>query len=175
MTLSDLNTLAVVDASSLFRQCCASERWVKGMVQSRPFANVEGLLTVADELWAKCDQSDFLQAFDGHPKIGDVSSLKEKYGNTQQMAGHEQSGVKAANDDVLQALAEGNKEYEARFGYIFIVCATGKSADEMLGLLQSRLINNVGEELVVAAAEQHKITRIRLNKLVTLPASISEA
>ena len=120
----------------------------------------------ADEVWALSTEDDFLQAFEGHPEIGDVSTLREKYRNTEKLAGHEQSGVNSANEDTLQLLAQGNNDYKEKFGFIFIVCATGKSAEEMLQLLQQRLPNNRDEELANAAEEQRKITRIRLNKLL---------
>ena len=89
MKLHELNALGKEDAASLFRQCCTSERWVRGMTEAMPFTDSESLLSKADELWSRCEQVDFLQAFDGHPKIGDVSSLKKKYASTQQMAGSE--------------------------------------------------------------------------------------
>ncbi|WP_422473349.1 2-oxo-4-hydroxy-4-carboxy-5-ureidoimidazoline decarboxylase [Endozoicomonas sp. ALB032] len=166
MTLNELNTLSEEQASETFRQCCASGQWVESMVAARPFANIESLLIAANAVWSHCQKPDYLEAFDAHPKIGDINSLKEKYRNTQTMAGHEQSGVDEANEKTLQALAEGNEQYERQFGYIFIVCATGKSASEMLTLLQERLSNEPEEELSIAAAEQHKITSIRLCKML---------
>ncbi|MET4693833.1 2-oxo-4-hydroxy-4-carboxy-5-ureidoimidazoline decarboxylase [Endozoicomonas lisbonensis] len=167
MTLEQLNAAADSAARDFFSRCCTSERWVQAMVSARPFSSQENLLAKADEYWQQCDINDILQAFEGHPKIGDINSLKAKYANTSQMAGHEQSGTEGADDKTLNALAEGNRVYEERFGYIFIVCATGKSAAEMLTLLQARLDNPPGDELIIAAAEQQKITRIRLNKLIS--------
>lgn len=166
MTLNDLNTLSEERATETFRQCCASSHWVECMVAARPFANIESLLIAADAVWSHCQKPDYLEAFDAHPKIGDISSLKEKYRNTQTMAGHEQAGVDEANEQTLLALAEGNEKYERQFGYIFIVCATGKSAREMLTLLEERLSNEPEDELSMAAAEQHKITSIRLRKML---------
>ncbi|WP_252177961.1 2-oxo-4-hydroxy-4-carboxy-5-ureidoimidazoline decarboxylase [Endozoicomonas sp. 4G] len=166
MTLSELNTLSEEQATETLRQCCASSHWVECMVAARPFANIESLLIAANAVWSHCQKSDYLEAFDAHPKIGDINSLKKKYQNTQAMAGHEQSGVDEANAGTLQALAENNGKYERRFGYIFIVCATGKSASEMLTLLEERLHNEPADELSIAAAEQHKITSIRLCKML---------
>ncbi|UYM16749.1 2-oxo-4-hydroxy-4-carboxy-5-ureidoimidazoline decarboxylase [Endozoicomonas euniceicola] len=166
MTLEQLNALADSEARDFFTHCCTSLRWAQGMVSSRPFASHEELLAKADDCWQPCDRNDILQAFEGHPKIGDINSLKAKYANTSKIAGHEQSGTVGADEKVLTALAEGNQRYEERFGYLFIVCATGKSAAEMLALLKERLNNSPDNELIIAAAEQQKITRIRLNKLI---------
>lgn len=166
MTLEELNNLDIQGASDFFRQCCTSERWLESMVNNRPYSNQDDVLSIADKSWSDCEEKDILQAFEGHPKIGDVNSLKAKYAKTRDMAGHEQSGAAVASEEVLNALAAGNQAYEKRFGYIFIVCATGKSADEMLSLLNERLNNQPEDELTIAAAEQHKITRIRLNKMI---------
>ena len=167
MTLEQLNALTDSAAQDFFARCCTSQRWAQNMASSRPFASQEELLTKADDCWRQCDGNDILQAFEGHPKIGDINSLKARYANTSKIAGHEQSGTEGADDKVLTALAEGNQRYEERFGYIFIVCATGKSAAEMLALLKERLTNLPDNELIIAAAEQQKITRIRLNKLIS--------
>ena len=166
MTLDELNSLDIDGARDFFRQCCTSTHWLESMVNNRPYSNQDELLSTADKSWSTCAEKDFLQAFEGHPKIGDVNSLKAKYASTRDMAGHEQSGASTASDETLKALADGNTAYETRFGYIFIVCATGKSADEMLSLLNERLDNQPENELKIAAAEQHKITRLRLNKLI---------
>ena len=109
--------------------------------------------------------ADWREAFAHHPKIGDVESLRRKFASTSVWTAGEQSGVVGAEEAVLTALAEGNAAYEARFGYIFIVCATGKSAGEMLEILQTRLLSGPRTELRVAAEEQKKITRLRLEKL----------
>ena len=166
MTLRELNSLAEASAADAFSQCCASSHWIDCMVAARPYANMESILIASDAVWSHCQKKDFLQAFEAHPKIGDIDSLKSKYASTRTTAGKEQSGVDSADEATLQALATGNQQYEDKFGYIFIVCATGKSASEMLALLQARLQNNPEDELPVAASEQHKITRLRLSKLV---------
>lgn len=166
MTLEQLNQLAADEANTAFMQCCVAERWVQGMVAAQPFASVKQLFETADSLWNGLDEADYLQAFEGHPKIGDVTSLKKKYASTKQLAAGEQSSVNQATDDVIQALADGNTAYEQRYGFIFIVCATGKSAADMLALLQARMHNERADEVQNAAAEQAKITQIRINKLL---------
>lgn len=168
MNIDALNKLSEGDAYAAFEQCCTADKWVNNMVQSRPFNSENDLFQKADFFWKQCSKKDWIQACEGHPKIGDVSSLKKKYAATQQMAGHEQSGMNEADDVVIEALAEGNKQYENKFGYIFIVCATGKSAKEMLAILESRMPNDEEEELKIAMEEQRKITAIRLKKLLEL-------
>jgi len=166
MTLTELNQLDKKTAAHHFRQCCVSEAWIAGMLEAMPFDSSQALYTAADRIWLGLQPSDFKEAFEGHPKIGDVSSLRAKYANTKELAAGEQSSVKQADEPTLQALAEGNAAYEQRFGYIFIVCATGKSAEEMLSLLQARLNNDPDYEIKIAAAEQQKITRLRLQKFL---------
>jgi 2-oxo-4-hydroxy-4-carboxy-5-ureidoimidazoline decarboxylase len=137
------------------------------MVARRPFGDAQALLRAADEVWAGCAEPDWREAMTHHPRIGDVSRLREKFAATASWSSQEQKGVGAASEETLHALAEGNRAYEARFGFIFLVCATGKSADEMLSLLRARLDNAPSDELRIAAGEQAKITRIRLEKLLS--------
>ena len=165
--LDTLNQYDHQKAFDTFMQCNTSERWCDKMVQSRPFPNTSSLYQLADEHWAHSSEEDLLQAFDGHPEIGDVSTLREKYKNTEKLAGHEQSGVNTASENTLHLLAQGNADYKKKFGFIFIVCASGKSAEEMLALLQARLPNTRAEELNNAAEEQRKITQLRLEALFT--------
>lgn len=166
MTLEQLNQLSAADAATAFAQCCVSQRWIQQMIATRPFVSLEQLYRAADDIWQGLEEADYLEAFEGHPKIGDVSSLQQKYASTKALAAGEQSGVNAANDAIINALAEGNQSYEQRYGFIFIVCASGKSAAEMLALLQARLNNNRATEVQNAADEQARITRIRINKLL---------
>ncbi|CAH0991378.1 Uric acid degradation bifunctional protein [Sinobacterium norvegicum] len=166
MDLTTLNNSSNEDAAHAFMQCCVSERWVERMVNSRPFADIEALNSAADSNWKNLDDADYLQAFEGHPMIGDVSTLRAKYANTKELASGEQSSVNQATEDVIQALAAGNKAYFEKNGFIFIVCATGKSAAEMLALLEARLPNDSATEIVNAAEEQRKITRIRIEKML---------
>ena len=147
-------------------KCCGSQVWVNKMLPFFPADDLVELLEDAEEQWFKCSEADWKEAFAHHPKIGDVESLKKKFASTATWASGEQSGVNTADQQTIEALAKGNNEYEKKFGYIFIVCATGKSAGEMLGLLNERLINDPGEEIEVAADEQNKITKLRIEKLL---------
>ena len=167
MTLESLNTLLPDAAREEFLKCCHSSNWAEQMVNGRPFADVEQLLRFAEETWEACSEVDGLEAFLGHPKIGDIKSLARKYAATEGWSEGEQSGVEGANMEVLKGLAEGNRKYEEKFGFIFIVCATGKSAAEMLALLEARLPNDRETEVRIAMGEQNKITLIRLKKLLT--------
>ncbi len=165
-TLEELNALNAEDANFAFSNCCTASRWVAGMVEARPFASIEACHQAAKELWATMQEADFLEAFEGHPKIGDVTSLREKYAHTKKLASGEQSSVNEADEATIQALAQGNTDYENKFGFIFIVCATGKSAAEMNELLQQRLPNDRDTELQNAAGQQALITAIRIDKLL---------
>jgi len=166
MYLSELNQLPDKQAELAFSQCCTSMQWIKKMIAAKPFKNHKQLGEVANTIWSTLSENDYLQAFNGHPKIGDVNSLKEKFANTKALASGEQSSVSEATKSLLSKLAEANKIYLDKFGFIFIVCATGKSAEEMLELLQQRLVNDRQTELKNAAEEQRKIFQIRLNKLL---------
>jgi 2-oxo-4-hydroxy-4-carboxy-5-ureidoimidazoline decarboxylase len=136
------------------------------MEARRPFADTNALLASADEVWAGLGPADWKEAFAHHPRIGDKQALRERFAATRQWAAGEQAGVSGASEAALDALAEGNRDYESRFGHIFIVCATGKTAEEMLALLRERLGNDPEIEERIAAGEQAKITRIRLEKLL---------
>jgi len=164
--LSKLNKSTSKEAFGSFMQCNTSETWCEHMTTGRPYPDYQSILDNADKIWQESTEKDLLQAFEGHPEIGDVSTLREKYRNTEKLAGHEQSGVNTATENTLQSLSQGNKDYKEKFGFIFIVCASGKSADEMLALLLERLPNSREEELKNAAEEQRKITHIRLDKLL---------
>jgi len=165
MTLEDFNFLLPDVAKAELLKCCGSEVWANEMMMGFPFSSKKSLLKHADSAWEKCIKADWLEAFTHHPKIGDIESLAKKFATTKDWAGSEQAGVNAADMTTLHALAKGNDLYEQKFGYIFIVCATGKSAKEMLTLLEERLPNKAKKEILIAKEEQHKITKIRLNKL----------
>lgn len=169
LSLQQFNKLSPAEATSYLLTCCTSTQWAQTLVNKRPFNDIQTLLTQSDEAWlqAQTNEANLLEAFDGHPQIGNVDSLKEKYRNTQDSAAHEQSGANDAEDNVIAALAQGNQDYLNKFGFIFIVFATGKSAQQMLDLLLARLPNNRETELVNAATEQNKITRLRLQKLLS--------
>lgn len=137
------------------------------MEDGRPYRNAEQLLGAADRTWFNLTPGDWLEAFSQHPRIGDTEALRARFAGAREWAAGEQAGAIGASEEVLAALAEGNKAYETRFGYIFIVCATGKSAAEMLALLHERMNHDREGELLAAAQEQAKITRIRLEKLLS--------
>jgi len=164
--LPALNRLTAAAARHKLLACCGSERWAQAMLNLRPFADEADLAAVARRVWEGLAPADWLEAFSHHPRIGGKDALRAKFAATRGWAQGEQAGAAAASEDVLDALARGNAEYEKKFGYIFIVCATGKSAAEMLSILESRLPNEPHKELKIAAAEQAKITEIRLRKLL---------
>lgn len=166
MSLSLINNATDSAAIKLFKQCCSSDAWVKKMLAAKPYANADALYKAADKSWENLLEADYLQAFDGHPKIGDVNSLKKKYAATKALATGEQSAVDVASDEVILTLAQGNADYEKKFGFIFIVCATGKSAKQMSDLLYARLPSDRNTELKNAAQEQQKIFHLRLEKLL---------
>jgi 2-oxo-4-hydroxy-4-carboxy-5-ureidoimidazoline decarboxylase len=166
MTLKELNQLPLAELETKLEQCCAATNWYKGLAAEFPFETSTDLKNTSDNIWEACSESDYLEAFEGHPKIGDVDSLAKKFKATKKWAGNEQELVNQASMDVIKALSDGNTAYEARFGFIFIVFATGKTAQQMLDLLLERLPNNRAEELEIAATEQHKITSLRIQKLL---------
>jgi 2-oxo-4-hydroxy-4-carboxy-5-ureidoimidazoline decarboxylase len=167
MTLQDFNQLSSEDCRKELGLCCGATRWVEGVEKARPFSSMEALLQIADEVWDAMEERDAMEAFAHHPQIGGVDRLREKFASTRHWAGDEQAGVKEAEEAVLQSLSEGNAAYLEKFGYIFIVCATGKTALEMRDLLYARLPNTPEVELGIAMEEQHKITKIRLHKLLS--------
>ena len=158
MRLSDLNALSEHAATAEFLRCCGSTRWATRMAASRPFTNVDSLLAAGDDVWRSLDAADWLEAFAAHPKIGERMASA--------WARDEQSGTGAATSDVRDGLGRGNQRYQERFGYIFIISATGKTSGEMLSELERRLTNTADDELRIAAEEQRKITRIRILKLL---------
>ncbi len=167
MTLHELNILPPEQLKQALFNCCGSTNWVEKMLPFFPADDMVEILNDAEDQWYDCTEADWLQAFTHHPKIGDVASLTKKFAATAQWASGEQSAVTAASQETIAALAKGNSDYENKFGFIFIVCATGKSADEMLQLLQQRLPNTKEEEIKIAMDEQNKITQLRLQKLLS--------
>lgn len=153
-------------ARKLLTACCGASRWVSGMLARRPFGSRARVLSTSDEIWRSLDPGDWREAFSHHPRIGERKSAAPQSERGSAWAAGEQSGVERAHDDVRAQLAAANREYEERFGYIYIVFATGKSAEEMLALARERLGNDPDVELRAAAEEQRKITRLRLDKLL---------
>ena len=167
MTLDELNALPEPRAREELARCCGSSRWVDIMAKCRPFKDRDAVDKNCEATWTALLPRDWLEAFLEHPRIGGKDALREKFAATKDWAQGEQAAVSKAGEAVLDALEKGNAEYEDKFGFIFIVCATGKSAAEMLALLEARLPNDQSTEMKNAAAEQAKITKIRLEKLLS--------
>jgi 2-oxo-4-hydroxy-4-carboxy-5-ureidoimidazoline decarboxylase len=163
MRLSEFNKLPKNEAKENLFRCCGCTHWVDELMNYFPFESILELKNKSDGIWSQCDEGDLMEAFSHHPKIGEKP--EEKHESTAGWASNEQSGVNSANDNIRRELAEINYKYEKKFGYIYIVCATGKSAPELLEILLSRLDNDPQDELKVAASEQNKITHLRIDKL----------
>ncbi|HKO50280.1 MAG TPA: 2-oxo-4-hydroxy-4-carboxy-5-ureidoimidazoline decarboxylase [Polyangiaceae bacterium] len=161
-----LNALSREAATEALTRCCGATRWVQGMLARLPFASHTAIAAAAVEIWAQLGPDDYREAFSHHPEIGsNLDELAKRFSKTAGWSAAEQSAALSASEAVLHALRDGNQAYRERFGYSFIVCATGKSAEEMLLLLQARLKHAPDLELGIAAAEQAKITHLRLEKL----------
>ena len=166
MTLHELNTLPKDQLVETLTRCCGSKTWVNRMLPYIPAEDLVELLEDAEIEWWKCSEEDWKEAFEAHPKIGETGGSIRKLESTTAWASEEQKTVKQASQETIIALAEANQLYEEKFGYIFIVCASGKSAEEMLGILHSRLHNDPEEEIKIAADEQNSITKLRIQKLL---------
>ena len=166
--IEKLNRLPAEEARAALLACCGSTRWAAEVAALRPFWDVGQLLNIARRVWLELGREDWLEAFRAHPKIGESQAARETGEEARRWAEGEQSGARAASDETLAELARANREYEERFGFIFIVCATGKTADEMLALLRARITNDPETELRVAAEEQWRITALRLKKFLNV-------
>jgi OHCU decarboxylase len=166
-TVAELDAMDTDEAAALLRACCGATNWVRGMLERRPFVTRAALLTSADRIWRALDESDWREAFAHHPRIGETRSAVPQDERARQWSDAEQGGTREATDDVRAELAELNARYEARFGFICIICATGRSAEEMLAITRARLGNSPEVEMRVSAEEQRRITRLRLEKLLT--------
>jgi len=164
--LAWLNSMPHDEAVKALLQCCGSKRWAENVAKARPYASLESLIASANDIWRSLNPDDWLEAFRSHPKIGEKKADTQVSDQSRQWSGQEQAGVTQASRETVDALAALNWAYEKKFGYIFIVCATGKTSDEMLAALRQRIENDAGTELSIAAAEQSKITELRLKKLV---------
>jgi 2-oxo-4-hydroxy-4-carboxy-5-ureidoimidazoline decarboxylase len=160
-----LDAAAPEEARALLARCCGSTRWVERMLARRPFGTDSWLLAAAREEWWALSPADWLEAFAQHPRLGDRDAVRTRFAATGHLSQQEQAGVTGASDAVLDALAEGNRAYEAKFGYIFILRAAGRGADEMLAALRQRLGNDPDVEIRIAAAEQAEITERRIAAL----------
>ena len=143
--------------------CCGAREWASAMIALRPIDNVLELSEAADRVWATMTEADWMEAFACHPRIGERKAVQAT-AKSAMWSGQEQSSVATAESLVLEELAETNVQYEQKFGFTYIVCATGKTADEMLAILKRRMANDRASELREAAEQQHQITQIRLGK-----------
>ncbi len=182
MRLEELNRMTKEEAEAALVACCGSRQWARALAARRPFGAKEELLAAADEIWGSLGQEDWLEAFRAHPRIGERKDSTQRAQSTQRTQGkrdmavrggraarwseEEQAGTSSAGAETRAALAEANRTYEARFGHIFIVCATGKSSEEMLALLRQRLQNDPDVEREIAAEQQRQITHLRLERLL---------
>lgn len=169
ITVQELDSMAAEDAAGFLRACCGAQRWVQRMVERRPYQSAESLRATANDVWRELGPQDWLEAFSHHPRIGERAAATPQDPRGAAWSEGEQAGAAqagAAAREALAALAALNSEYEERFGHVFIVCATGRSAEEMLAEARRRLHNDPTAELRVAAEEQRKIMQIRLQKLL---------
>lgn len=166
MNVAALNDASEAERHQAFERCCGSRAWVRAMVMAAPFADEAAVHAAADRAFAALTENDWLEAFAHHPRIGDVSRLRERFAQSGVLSEKEQgTALAGATDDVIAELFADNQAYEARHGHIFIVFASGKSASEMLALLRARIHLEPAAELVNCAAEQAKITHRRLDGL----------
>ena len=165
MTLEEFNALPNAPAAEALTACCGASRWVSAMAARRPFVNLSGLIAAANDIWRETTERDWLEAFDHHPRIGGTTSATQQDARASSWSSVEQSRAASANAEIKRQLADVNADYEARFGHIYIVCAAGGSAEELLAIARARLKNDAATELRVAAEEQRKITELRLRKL----------
>lgn len=162
-TLAAWNAAGEAEAIEAMIACCGARRWAAAMVALRPIASVAELSETADREWSKMEEADLMQAFACHPRIGERKAVHAT-AKSVAWSGQEQSSANTAAEHVMTELAEGNVLYEQRFGFTYIVCATGKSADEMLAILKRRLDSDRAAELREAAGQQRQIMQIRLGK-----------
>ena len=161
-----LNALPPDEAIKELLQCCGSTRWAAEVAKDRPYATLDDLIKHSGDIWWSLDASDWLEAFRSHPKIGEKKAAAPVSSQSSKWSGQEQAGVSKASQETIDALARLNRAYDEKFGFIFIICATGKTSEEMLAALRTRLENDAEAELPIAAAEQNQITELRLKKLV---------
>jgi len=164
--LERLNEMSEPEAHEMLIAVCGSKQWVDRMIARRPFASADALYAAADETWFALEKQSWLEAFSHHPRIGERNLARAKFAATAAQSSKEQSGMAGATEAVRTEFASGNAEYEKKFGHVFLICATGKTGEEMLDSLRERTENDAATELRNAANEQSKIVRIRLGKLV---------
>lgn len=165
MTIAAFDQLNNERKKELLLTCCGSQQWVNNMVELLPYEDLVDVMEDAEQVWYGLDEPEWLHAFSHHPKIGDLSSHQEKFASTAHLASAEQASMATATDATMHELAELNQRYESKFGFIFIICATGRSPKEMLQSINQRLANDRDTELENAVNEQNEIIKLRLQKL----------
>jgi len=166
--IEKLNRMPPNDRRASLLSCCGSTRWAEEVSGLLPMWDVGQLLILGERVWRELGREDWLEAFRAHPKIGERRAAASAGEDARRWSEGEQSRARATSTETLDALAQANREYEEKFGLIFIVCATGKSAEEMLSLLRARMRNDAETELRVAADEQWRITELRIKKLLNV-------
>ena len=170
--LAHLNTMPADELAEHLRACCGSSHWVDRMVALRPFASTESMLSASDEVGRTLTREDWLEAFNHHPRLGESAASVPQGDRARAWSEKEQASLADVGSDLRTALAHANAMYEQRFGYICIICASGRDSEELLAITRARMGNAPGIELRIAAEEQRKITRLRLQKLLL---SLAEA
>ncbi len=160
MTVAELDRLPPTEAALTLQSCCGATRWIEGMLARRPFGSLDRVRTSARSAWEALGEADWREAFAHHPRIGEVPA-------DQPWPAQEQSGVSTATRAIQDELARMNRAYEQRFGFIYLVCASGRSAEELLAIVRDRIDNDADSELRNAAAEQLKITLLRVDRLLS--------
>jgi 2-oxo-4-hydroxy-4-carboxy-5-ureidoimidazoline decarboxylase len=164
-----IDRLGEAEAAAQLRVCCGAHRWVEGMIAARPFGSADKARLEADRIWNALGPSDWMEAFDHHPRIGERKTVAPQNTTAAERSSNEQEQVTKASAEMKKQLARMNAEYERRFGFIYLVSAAGRSAEELLSIAQSRMTNDRDTELRVAAEEQRKIMQLRLAKLLETP------
>jgi 2-oxo-4-hydroxy-4-carboxy-5-ureidoimidazoline decarboxylase len=164
VTIEQLNNLTGEEARAGFLRCCGSSRWAKQMVERRPFKGTPDLFAAAEDIWEALSAFDWIEAFSHQHRIGEPESGRKKSAKDGETG--ERAGIQGAPQEIIKQLADGDQQYEKKFRFIFVISAAGKSATQVLAQLQERLNNDVATELKIAAGEQNKINRLRLQKLL---------
>ncbi|HKY60677.1 MAG TPA: 2-oxo-4-hydroxy-4-carboxy-5-ureidoimidazoline decarboxylase [Gemmatimonadota bacterium] len=163
--IEDLDAAPRAEAVERLRDCCGSERWANAVADRRPFGDLDRLLAAAEAAWAGLGPADWREAIEHHPRLGGSDLMGPRFDATRSLSEHEQAGVLDAPETTRRALADAQREYEERFGYIFLIRASGRSATEILSRLERRMANDPETELAVAAGELREIARLRLERL----------
>lgn len=175
LSVAALDRMPTEQAGALLHECAGTARWTAGMLARRPFVSFARIGTIADEVWATLGPDDWRAAFAHHPRIGASAGAEAQGARGREWSAREQAGLAGSAGEVRAALADANREYERRFGHIYIVCAAGKSAEELLAIARARLTNDPERELVVAAEELRQIMQLRLTRLLAHDAGEGDA